>query len=346
MREFGSDFHFILPGSKSLKTIHDYYPSSNLYADGRQALIHLYKTQAWGNLWIPDYFCHDVIESLKQAGLNLRFYHDSPDCHVDQLTLDSIREKGLFQSNDAVLRVNYFGMRSCRYSSLLQEAAIIEDHTHDLIGEWARNSTADWCIASLRKTLPIPEGGILWSPKGNSLPDPPQVLDDNEGIATIRWNAMVLKSRFLFGDEVEKGQFRSGFLNTESFFDDAPVCSLDGKSQEYLRSFDIQEWYQKKKDNWALLRDIHKEGVRVVEPEGSTCNPFSLVLLFDIPSERDRVKLELINHHVYPAILWSIPCPMKSDTYLFSRRMLSIHCDARYSHEDILQLKSIIESVL
>ena len=346
MIEFGSDFHYINQGVVHSTTLKDFYPKANYYADGRQALIHLYHTQGWQRLWIPEYFCYEVVESLKQAGLDLRFYADWPSYHSDSETLDAIRRHGHFKPNDAVLRVNYFGMRSYRSSERLPVAAVVEDHTHDLIGGWAIRSTADWCIASLRKTLPIPEGGILWSPIGLPLPEAPGNSEKNEEIAAIRWEAMKLKAGYLAGEDIEKETFRSGFINTEDYFDSAPVCSLDNTSQEYLESFNVREWYGRKRDNWNLLQSIRKDGVHVLLPEDMNGYPFSLILLFHFLDERDRVRKALIDNKVYPAVLWNIPTPLEGEIFHFSRGMLSIHCDGRYTSDDILQLKSIIESVL
>lgn len=346
MIEFGSDFHFIPQGGNPPNTLKGYFPSANYYADGRQALIHLYHSQGWQRLWVPEYFCYDVIASLKEAGLNLMFYQDWPDNHGDGNTLESIQRKGHFRHTDAVLRVNYFGMRSYRDAKHLLVAAVVEDHTHDLIGDWAVHSTADWCIASLRKTLPLPEGGMLWSPKGLPLPEAPERSARNEEIATIRWEAMKLKAGYLAGEEIEKAAFRAGLVNTEEYFDHAPVCSLDNASLAYLESFNVREWYDRKRDNWNVLQEIRKDGVHVLKPENVDGYPFSLILLFDSIDERDRVRKALIEHQVYPAILWNIPVPTDGEIFHFSRGMLSIHCDGRYSSDDILQLKSIIESVL
>ena len=345
MKEFGSDFHYIEPGCHLRRTLGSFYPSANYYADGRQALIHLYRTQGWERLWIPEYFCYDVVESLKQAGLDVIFYADNPGYREDGETIAEIQRKGHFRAKDAFLRVNYFGMRSYRSSGRIQ-IPVVEDHTHDLIGGWALESSADWCVASLRKTLPIPEGGMLWSPKGLPLPDAPEALDDNEAIATTRWNAMELKTRYLAGEDVEKSLFRAGFVNTEEFFDRAPVCALDGKSLKYLETFDVRNWYNRKKENWELLRDIKKAGMKVMRPEDENCNPFSMILLFDSLSERVRVRRALIEHQIYPAVLWDVPNPTDGDIFKISRGMLSIHCDARYTKEDILQMKFIIESIL
>lgn len=346
MIEFGSDFHYINRFWCLENTLSDFYPHANYYADGRQALIHLYHSQGWQRLWMPEYFCYEVVESLKQAGLNLVFYTDYPSNRDDARTLEAIQHKGLFRPTDAVLRVNYFGTRVFRTAERLSVAAVIEDHTHDLIGDWLMHSTADWCIASLRKSLPIPEGGILWSPMGLRLPEAPTPSQENEQIASIRWEAMRLKTRYLSGEPIEKATFRKGYIETEEFFDTAPVCALDNVSQEYLRTFNIREWYNRKRANWELLKDIRKEGVQVVLPESLGCYPFSLVLLFDNPDERDRVRKKLIEHRIYPAVLWNIPAPLSGEVFCFSRCMLSIHCDARYTMDEILDMKSIIESIL
>ena len=335
MIEFGSDFHYIAPGSSTDKTIHDFYPSANYYADGRQALIDLYRALGWERLWVPAYYCYDVLESLKMAGLNLGLYADYPGFYNDSETLEALNRKRRFHSRDAILRVDYFGMRSYRGNNGFP-VPVVEDHTHDLFGGWARNSKADWCIASLRKTLPVPEGGILWSPVGLQLPEPTKYYVANEEVAKRRWDAMKLKARYLSGDNVDKS----------AFFDTAPVCSLDFQSINYLHVFDIYDWYRRKRENWNQLSDIKTDRVRVLMPEDQGCYPFSLVLLFDSFSDREKVRGSLIENYVFPSVLWSIPSILFGELHEFSRRMLSIHCDARYSTVDIQQMKSIIESVL
>ena len=343
MIEFGSDFHYISGFQGASNTLCGFFPKANYYADGRQALIHLYQSQGWQRLWVPEYFCYDVITSLKEAGLNLVLYSDWPG-NDDVNLYDNLNKE--VRPSDVVLLVNYYGTRSFRSTEKLPVAAVVEDHTHALIGDWPIHSTADWCIASLRKTVPIPEGGMLWSPMGLKLPSAPDVSEENERIATIRWEAMKLKARYLAGEDVEKAEFRKGYVDTEEYLDHAPVCAIDKASHEYLKTFDIRGWYNQKRSNWEIMRDIKKEGVKVICLENIGCYPFSLVLLFDNPDERDRVRKALIEQQIYPAVLWNVPdtasCKIKS----FSRRMLSIHCDARYTTDDIQQMKTIIKSIL
>ena len=86
--------------------------------------------------------------------------------------------------------------------------------------------------------------------------------------------------------------------------------------------------------------------MRVICPEEKGCFPFSLVLLFDNSKERERVRRGLIAHMVYPTILWNVLVQANDEILKFSHNMLSIHCDARYTKDEILEMKSIIESIL
>ena len=337
--EFGSDFHFVSCGLAPKAPL---FPSAVFYADGRQALIHLCQTWGWKRIWVPEYFCYEVLASWQAAGLNLVFYPDYPGAD-DESAVRSIA----FQEGDALLRVNYFGMR-LRRSNAGIPVPVVEDHTHDLVGDWASGSDADYCLASLRKTLPVAEGGVLWSPRGCPLPPPPAVLLENESVAGRRWEAMRMKSQYLAGDPVEKAAFRQVFLETEAYFDTAPVSSLDARSQAFLQDFDIASWYAGKRRNFEAMTSLESRHFTILAPEGEACYPFSLVVLCESAAYRDQLRRRLIADEIYPAVLWSIPpeAPVSEAARSFACRMLSLHCDGRYSLVDMQLLQSRIEAIV
>ena len=339
MKEFGSDFHYVPLAESCGKTIRDYYPDAVYYAAGRQALIDLYEQKGWKSLWVPEYFCYEVLASMQRRGVNLKFYPDYPLADERDFYLSLPYEDG-----DALLRVNYFGLRSVRTNAGIP-VPVVEDHTHDLIGDWATGSDAEWCIASLRKTLPIAEGGILWSPKGLKLQKEIELITENSKIASKRWAAMRKKALYLKNVIDDKSEFRTAMLSTEEEFDSMRISALDKETQEYLQEFDIAQWYEKKNNNREILRDALSGMVHILEPDGSGCNPFSLTLLFDTEAERNDFRECLINRSVYPAILWSVPETKCLEAVDFSRRMLSVHCDARYGTEEIKQLQDIIAGI-
>lgn len=66
MIEFGSDFHMIddFYGEKSIVS---FYPDSQFLANGRQCVLWLIKYYKWRRIWIPSYFCYEVVDAIKKC---------------------------------------------------------------------------------------------------------------------------------------------------------------------------------------------------------------------------------------------------------------------------------------
>ena len=73
---------------------------------------------------------------------------------------------------------------------------------------------------------------------------------------------------------------------------------------------------------------------------------FSLVLLAKSQGQREMIRHRLIEHAVYPAILWQVPEVANEEVQDFSHRMLSIHCDGRYTEDDIRHLAEIVNQII
>lgn len=341
MIEYGSDFHYIRSYNSGRAHLTDVFRNAMLLADGRQCIVVLIRQYGWHRIWMPDYFCFEVIESIKdQTDIEVAFYADNPlkEGEVENLP---------FEDGDVLLRMNYFGLRDIRRNKNIS-IPVIEDHSHDPFGHWALYSDADWCISSIRKSLPLPEGGMMWSPKGHVLPKIPQSTDENEKIAAIRWEAMEMKADYLAGKDVSKEEFRMKYTETEEWFDAAEPTLIDERTKLFIsKQFDLNLWVGSKRKNWALLSSlVNKEHCDVLKAEHESCTMFSLVLLLESKDRRDALRKDLIDKCVYPAILWIVPDSASEESKRFSERMLSIHCDGRYNEEDIKQLAGILNKVL
>lgn len=341
MREFGSDFQYIESYNSGRAHLTDVFRNATLLADGRQCIVILIRQYGWRRIWMPDYFCYEVIETIKeQTGIEVMFYADNP---LKEGKVESLP----FKEGDVLLRMNYFGLRDVRRNKDIP-VTVIEDHSHDPFGHWALYSDADWCISSIRKSLPLPEGGMMWSPKGHVLPEIPNFSEDNEKIAEIRWEAMKMKAAYLDGEEVSKDEFRKKYIETEEWFDQAEPTQIDERSKRFIsKQFDLNLWLGVKRKNWSLLRELVSSWkCKIIVPEHESCTMFSLVLLFDNKAQRNKVRISLIENCVYPAILWNVPDTASDESKCFSERMLSIHCDGRYNEMDIKQLVGILNKVL
>lgn len=337
MKEFGSDFHFIDNYNSGRAHLTDVFRNATLLADGRQCIVVLIRQYGWMRIWMPDYFCYEVIDTIKeQTGIEVMYYEDNP-LHEGQV------ENLPFEEGDVLLRMNFFGMRGQRNNKKIP-CSVIEDHTHDMFGHWALYSDADWCIASIRKSLPLPEGGMMWSPQGHTLTVSVLPTDENEQIAATRWEGMKMKTQYLNGAAVSKDEFRKRYTETEEWFDKAEPTLIDERSKKVVnKQLDINLWQGAKRRNWKLLKSLVNSDVcKILKPEDETCTMFSLVLLFDTKEQKDMVRKQLIDACVYPAILWAVPESASENARCFSERMLSVHCDGRYTEDDIRQLANIL----
>lgn len=188
----------------------------------------------------------------------------------------------------------------------------------------------------------------MWSPKGHKLEVDIKYSEENEKIASIRWKGMEMKSQYLKGEALSKDEFRKCYTETEEFFDRAEPVVIDNRSRKVVsKQLDIKLWYDAKRNNWTLLQSLVNSDVcKILMPEDETCTMFSLVLLFVNMETRDKVRKHLIEACVYPAILWAVPVSASENARSFSEKMLSIHCDGRYSEDDIRQLASILNKAV
>jgi len=206
-REIGSEFHWD-PGALArtgAPPADRLLPRSfELFATGSGALSAVLRRLApRGRLHMPSFFCMGVAELLS-ADMPIAWYRHLPDGSGPRL--ESLRAT----DGDVVLAQNLFGRDVHAPWDAWRRAhpavTVVEDHSHDPFSDWALTSTAPYAMASLRKTLPLPDGGLLWSPRGLDLPRP--VGAESPG-AGLKLAAMLLKQAWLDGRAVPKGRFRA-----------------------------------------------------------------------------------------------------------------------------------------
>lgn len=339
MKEFGSDFHYFLVSKEHDGILGD--KKMLYYADGRHAIQHLITckqlSNEWKRLWMPEYFCYEVVNAIRETGIEVLFYIDYPR-NDDTRVIESIP----FRAGDVLFRMNYFGLRSFRDNSKVP-VEVIEDHSHDLISDWSLNSNANWCVASLRKTLPLPEGGILWSPRGGKLPEQLSSSLVNELVSYKRLSAMLLKRLYLEDLFHDKNEFRGMFIDGEQQLSSLQLSGMSEVALRQLKQIDIERVYEIKKENWNILKQKLEKKIDFLRPEkNESGTPFSLVLKFQDGDKRDAVRKRLTSNHVYSAILWEIPVKQSVDLISFSKSLLSVHCDARYASSDMEDLSNRI----
>jgi len=250
--EHGSEFHWISDWPTTTLSM-PWDGKHLLFGFGRHAfqslLIFGSATRNWRRLWVPSYFCQEVVASFLSTNLELTLY---PDCPGDaRPNLDEIK----FRPGDVLLLVNFFGLRSkpIKNETYHSDIEVIENHTHDPWSEWARTSNADWCLASLRKTLPLPDGAVLWSPAGHPLPPMAPPTPNHDNAALEKFAAMVLKDLYLNGHPIEKDIFRKLWVSGEQKIATGGVSGMTEWTSSLLRAFPITLWRDLRQRNHQAI---------------------------------------------------------------------------------------------
>ena len=320
--------------------------SSRLFYTGRQALKVAIdcsmQTGRKGRVFFPDYYCLDVIQWLEY------FFPGTCTYPVDAFSFQNdappINLSRFATSNDIVVVNNFWGLSdfSTSYVRGIAGPAVIEDHSHGWHSQSSLQSNADYCIASLRKTLPIPFGGILWSSK-NPIPDTSASHDNvYEPVWQAMNEAMNLKSQYLanlgvigqFADQSAVGHYfplKEQFLSIYRAADAklSRLREIDQVASEHrivIEGFLDRDFNKSKRENTAYCfeRLSDNEFFRVLR--NSPHVPFGLCLVMKDEQALKSLRSYLIENDIYAIHLW--PGNQSDRSWAC---LLSLHVDFRYS---------------
>jgi hypothetical protein len=347
--EHGSEFHWLRWEPPAEPVRHPWDAQPLFFGSGRDAfgaLLNYGQTKmGWRRLWVPSYFCQEVVEAFVATGIGLAMYCDSP-------REETLVERRIdIRSGDVALRVDYFGLRKqmVTFGVKRSKIAVIDDYSHSPWSPAAWRSDADWCVASLRKTLPIPDGGVLWSPKGISLPQSCVVTEERRSASLQKLAGMTLKKMYLEGQSSEKELYRNLVSAGERQIAVGTHSGMTPWSLNLLSTCPTAEWQaQRTRNHRAISEALHDlVWLEVLQPEDRAGGqPFSAVLVFDCAERREFVRTNLIASRVYPAVIWPLQktciSDLSEDDVDLSARMLSIHCDMRYGDKDMRQVALLV----
>ena len=318
---------------------------ASLFASGSHALVELVcwgaRQAGWRRLWLPSYYCPDVPAAVAAAvggEVELRAYPDA--------ALWSSADLGSIPAaaGDAVVVANQIGVRRRPEvaPAVARGAVVVEDHSHDLASSWALESTADYAFASLRKTLPIPDGGAVWSPQGHDRPPEPASRGDGgepldrAGRTADRLAASLDARGRLAAPPDDRLRFRALARVAARSAGAAEWGGISPVSRALLRQMPMRAWRERRRRNLALLADASASasGLRILAaPPGGVA--FALTLVFDSAEARQAAERALTARAVAPTVMWPLdPArdwgvgPADAD---LAGRILSIHGDQRYA---------------
>ena len=134
---------------------------SNLFlANARSGIMILIDLLEPASVWMPSYLCPTMIEVVDQKKTNLRFYEVDYNLHISSTDwVDQI------QTGDLVVLIDYFGFPlSSKVAGLVKKQGgyVLEDACQALFSNHT-GRYSDFVLFSPRKTIGVPDGGILAS---------------------------------------------------------------------------------------------------------------------------------------------------------------------------------------
>ena len=236
--------------------------NASLFSSGSAALAELVRWGArehgWRRVWLPSYYCPDVPSALMAAvvpQVELRAYPDA--------TLWARADLAAIAAalGDVVVVANQLGVRARPDTAAIEArgATIVEDHSHDLGSGWALASTAHYAFASLRKTLPIPDGGAVWSPRGLPLPPEPSAgteASPTEGVTARPIGRLTasLATRGLSPAD-DRLRFRALARTAAEPGGAAAHPGISPVSRALLPQMPALAWRERRRENLAILAD-------------------------------------------------------------------------------------------
>ncbi|WP_448664951.1 hypothetical protein ACG3SL_09835 [Sphingomonas sp. CJ20] len=329
----------LLPGAASSRSGQWVPPEKMLVGSGRIALARLVRfgreTRGWSRLLIPSYYCQDVVDYLAGDTLPIARYPCGPWGSED------IPEPA---PGDVLLRVAYFGWNAL--PPVTFSGDVIEDHTHN--PEGGGEADSDFAFASLRKILPLPDGGMLWSPRGHALPHSPEPDAGHDAAALMRLAAMAMKRAYLQGEAIDKAIVRALELSSEAALLKGGEAPISDWSRVLLDHLPLAALASARRRNHRVFRAAMAgcEGARVLGPAEPLAPAVALVRVAPGLS-RDALRARLSQERIYTAVLWPIPEDSSADpeARAFSDSTFAVHVDGRYGPADMARVAARIRAL-
>lgn len=338
--ELGSDFHwdamdFHGPGPETAAWLPAGSVLFSSFTGALTGLVDLLPGRPVVHL--PSYFWMGMV-GLLPPDVQVRYYRELPDGNGP--AFDTLRPA----AGDLVLAANLFGRADrrpwARWAAQRRDVVLVEDHTHDPISPWARSSAADYCVASLRKTVPVPDGAPIWSPAGRPLPTP---RPEESPAAQRKLAAMLLKAAWLKGRGPGKEQFRELQTTGERALS-AGTFSPTSYTRAALAWLDVERMRAARVANVARFTAClpARADLTALTHCGPDTTPFGVQLVCRNEPVRDALRAHLAAHNVFAPVHWAHPRGGDPQAVDIGQRILTIPFDHRYGSADVDRVLDVL----
>ena len=290
---------------------------------------------------LPLYTCESVIMPFIKRGYAVQFYDINKDLSINEESFhDGIKK---FKPTVVFLHA-YFGFDTINkirteYENLRdQDIIVIEDITHSMFSKFGKPG-ADYYLASIRKWLALPDGGVAIS-IGKKFKNNTQQTHAE----LVNVNVRAIRMKYEYTKNLDcrlKAEYRKLFYSTEDLLNnDCNFYSMSSLTKTILSKANFLDLCSARRNNFLyLLNNLKQDGL--LTPVFQELPDDVVPLYFPVYVNGDRAKLRafLAEDEIYAPFHWDIPSAcarqLADATDYIYKHILSIPCDQRYADKDM-----------
>lgn len=322
------------------------------YQSGRNAiealLCFLYQNGSIKKLLLPDYMCETVKDAVTRAGVPWECYgiDRAYDFSIEEINSKLSDETGIFIAH-------FFGKKMPEQA--LNEIVnwkkkgvlVIEDITLSLFScdEDLGVGFGTYTLGSLRKWLPVPDGGFVCS-ESCGVPQAP-ICSCVSKYTDFYFAVQAMKRDYVQGqytDSILKKKYMEIYaMSIKELFSDYRLYPLSDWTRNYLQNYDIDEIIRKREENYDYLyeklSDIHWITCKIERQKGYL--PLGMVIQVE---DRDELLSYLIENGIYCNVHWRLEESENQPELTFlTRHSMTIPCDQRYGKAEMNYIVDVLK---
>ena len=299
-----------------------------LLATARSAFTLLEESLRPGQVWLPSYLCAAMVEPFPAERPRIRFY--AVDARLRPDDDGWLRE---IRPGDLAVFIDYFGFTGWgEHGGEARRAGawVVEDACQALLND-GFSEHAHYVVASPRKFVGVPDGGVLLARKGAELPGcelPPP---------SPAWWLDALAATQLRAEFDRHGGGRAWFplfQKTDAMSPCQPMRMSELSALLLHHRIDYEEISRRRRENYRFLASELAD-VAIFPDLGPGVVPLGFPVRV---RDRDRLRQALFDAEIYPAVHWPIAgvVPAEFETsHRLAVEIMTLPCDQRYARSDM-----------
>ncbi len=293
------------------------------YQSARSALAAVIAARRPRIVWVPNFVCGVVNDTLRSTGVETRRY---------ALTeLWGVPQEVTLGSDDCLLCVDYYGINGTSINRAIDRYGVdrvLVDAAQSLFHLHRPGGTT---IYSPRKFLGVPDGGLV---RTTLALRSSSEADESESVARCQ------HLLYRLAGSVEKG-FKK-FQEAEATLSGCAPVGMSGLTRALLCTIDLQSIARRRIENYQCLaealRRLDLETVPLAVDEVPLCCPVRV-------DEAAALRLALAARAIFTPTYWPEAVIPESDSVASTLRdrTLNLPCDQRYTSDDMQYMVDVLQ---